>query len=321
MSLDKALWQVPEKCTGSEGLQHFAPCNSKSIPHFNSTNYLALNVSLSLPELSVRLFLWRWLNETWGERTMSCNWHNITGTCSCKKRRFKQTRNLSNQLLQQWCPPRMLQLAPSVKVRIQPQAVVLSLTSACKRGSLLYLFTEEPTGQEKVRPGESEDQRSYITWRLSGALQLQKIRSEHLLVKTFRSASEQFRVCDVVQVALKGRSDDRNMYVTYYAVPMTCTPLDHQPASRICCSRPHLNGLPLADSWTPEVALGIEMLIGADFSEKQLREGKQQICISHEFERVRSSSTLLCLKCWLIIMSQGRFQQSSNMHWLQETRY
>ena len=35
-------------------------------------------------------------------------------------------------------------------------------------------------------------QRNYITRRLSGALQLQKIRSENLLIKTFGSASEQF---------------------------------------------------------------------------------------------------------------------------------
>ena len=161
---------------------------------------------------------------------------------------------------------------------------------------------------------------SYITRRLSGALQLQKIRSEHFLVKNFGPASEQFRVCDVVQVVLKGRRDDLNMYVTCYAIPMTCTPLDHQPASRICCSCPHLNGLPLADSSSPEVALGIEMLIGADFFWKTAKVGKQQTCISHEFERVRSFSTRLCLKCWLIIISQGRFQHSSNMHWLQETR-
>ena len=63
-SSDKALWPVPEKCTGSDALWRFAPCNSKSIPHFNSTNYLAITWGLSLPELSVRLFLWRWLNET-----------------------------------------------------------------------------------------------------------------------------------------------------------------------------------------------------------------------------------------------------------------
>ena len=105
---------------------------------------------------------------------------------------------------------------------------------------------------------------SYITRRLSGALQLQKVRSEHFLVENFGSASEQFRVCDVVQVALKGRRDDLNMYVTCHAVPMICTPLDHQPASRICCSCPHLNGLPLADSSSPKVALGKEMFIGAD---------------------------------------------------------
>ena len=49
------------------------------------------------------------------------------------------------------------------------------------------------------------------------------------------------------------------MYVTCNAILMTCTPLDHQPASRICCSCPHLHGLPLADGSSPEVALGIEM--------------------------------------------------------------
>lgn len=45
-------------------------------------------------------------------------------------------------------------------------------------------------------------QRRYVTHRLSEALQLQKIPSENLLVKTFGSSSEQFWVCDVVQVCL-----------------------------------------------------------------------------------------------------------------------
>ena len=30
VSLDKALWPVPEKCTGSEGLRRFAPCEGCS---------------------------------------------------------------------------------------------------------------------------------------------------------------------------------------------------------------------------------------------------------------------------------------------------
>ena len=109
-------------------------------------------------------------------------------------------------------------------------------------------------------------QRSYITRRLKGALQLQKIRSENLLIKTFGSASEQFWVSDVVQVALKGRSDDLNMYVTCYTVPTICTPLDHLPLKLAAASCPHLNVLLLADSSSAEGVLEIEMLIGADFS-------------------------------------------------------
>lgn len=66
------------------------------------------------------------------------------------------------------------------------------------------------------------------------------------------------------------------MYVTCYAVLMTCTPLDHQPASRICCSCPHLNGLLLADSSSPEEALGIEMLSEADFFWKTGKGGNNK---------------------------------------------
>ena len=66
------------------------------------------------------------------------------------------------------------------------------------------------------------------------------------------------------------------MYVTCNAILMTCTPLDHQPASRICCTFPHLHGLPLADGSSPEVALGIEMLIGADFFWKTAKGGNNK---------------------------------------------
>ena len=68
-----------------------------------------------------------------------------------------------------------------------------------------------------------------------------------------------------MQVALKGRSDYLNMYVTCYTVPTICAPLDHQPIEFAAASYPHLNGLPLADDSSAEVVLEIEMLIGADF--------------------------------------------------------
>ena len=68
-----------------------------------------------------------------------------------------------------------------------------------------------------------------------------------------------------MQVALKGRSDYLNMYVTCYTVPTICAPLDHQPIEFAAVSCPHLNGLPLADSSSAEGVLEIELLIGADF--------------------------------------------------------
>ena len=108
-------------------------------------------------------------------------------------------------------------------------------------------------------------QRSYVTCRLSETLQLQKIRSENLLVKTFGSSSKQFRVCDVVQVCLKGLTDNLSMYVTCYTVPTICAPLDHQPVEFAATGYPDLNGLHLADSSSRDEGVVIEMLIGADF--------------------------------------------------------
>ena len=148
---------MPEKCTGSEGLRHFAPCNSKSIPHFNSTNYLALNVRSFSTRIKCQTFSVAmvernshflvsvpWLLKAFCGELEAREWCLAIGITSqepvnAKKSRIKQTRNLSHQLLQQRCPPRMPQLAPSVKVRIQRQAAVLSLTSACKRA--LYQTT------------------------------------------------------------------------------------------------------------------------------------------------------------------------------------
>ena len=63
-------------------------------------------------------------------------------------------------------------------------------------------------------------QKSYITNKLRNRLNLQKIESENLLVKTFGSASEQFKVCDVVQVCVKGL-DDVSMYILHV---MLCLP-------------------------------------------------------------------------------------------------
>ena len=149
-SSDKALWQVPEKCTGSDALWRFAPCNSY-IPHFNSTNYLALNVRSFSTRIKCQTFSVAmvernshfsvsapWLLEAFCgelEAREQCLAIGITSQepVNAKKSRIKQTRNQSHQLLQQWCPPRMPQLIPSVKVRIQLQAAALSLTSACER--------------------------------------------------------------------------------------------------------------------------------------------------------------------------------------------
>ena len=107
-------------------------------------------------------------------------------------------------------------------------------------------------------------QKSYITNKLRDKLNLQKIGSENLLVKTFGSASEQFKVCGVVQVCVKGL-DDLSMYITCYTVPTICAPLLHQPVEFAAQNYAHLHGLPLADNSVSSGNVSdIDILIGAD---------------------------------------------------------
>lgn len=111
---------------------------------------------------------------------------------------------------------------------------------------------------------DSGSQRTYITDRVSEALNLSAIRSESLLVKTFGSPQGLEMSCEVVELGLRVR-DGSLLTLSAVVVPFICNPLSSQPISDSGEHYPHLAGLDLADSATGGDLLEIDALVGSDF--------------------------------------------------------
>ncbi len=111
---------------------------------------------------------------------------------------------------------------------------------------------------------DSGSQRTYVTDRVSKALNLSPMRSESLLVKTFGSTQGLEMRCDVVELGLRVK-DGGLLTLTAVVVPFICNPLSSLPISDSGVCYPHLSGLDLADSAKGGDLLEIDALIGSDF--------------------------------------------------------
>ena len=112
---------------------------------------------------------------------------------------------------------------------------------------------------------DTGSQRSYISTRLREALGLPAIRSDTLIVKTFRSNYSEVQSCDVVSVCLRSLNDDLNMYIKAFTIPTICSPTANQAVDVAARSYSHLSDLPLADFCVAESDVDVDMLIGADY--------------------------------------------------------
>ncbi|CAB4026974.1 DUF1758 and DUF1759 and RVT 1 and Peptidase A17 d omain containing [Paramuricea clavata] len=110
---------------------------------------------------------------------------------------------------------------------------------------------------------DSGSQRSYITNSLKKRLGLVPIRTETLNLNTFGDDHFKKRRCDIVQLSLKGNSDNRK--ITALCFPNLCSPL----TTTIDLSLyPHLQELQLSDLNILEGRQNdssIDILIGADY--------------------------------------------------------
>ncbi len=118
-----------------------------------------------------------------------------------------------------------------------------------------------------TRPGlvaraviDSGSQRTYITSHLRDQLNLPRMGTETLRIKTFRAAETQNTSCDVVELGVNAEGDEA-LRMTALVVPFICNPLTSQP---INYAKHSYNHLELADSADASDTLDIDMLIGSD---------------------------------------------------------
>ena len=104
-------------------------------------------------------------------------------------------------------------------------------------------------------------QRSYVTVRVQEALNMRKVRSESMIIKTF--GSENRRTCDIVELGIVTKNGEP-LTLSAVVVPHICDPVRMQPISSFKNAYEHLSGLELADLGSVTGELEIDVLIGSD---------------------------------------------------------
>ena len=107
-------------------------------------------------------------------------------------------------------------------------------------------------------------QKSYISERARGLLNLEAKGEQSLSIATFGSNKGSARVCPVVNVGLCLRGYP-SMSLSVYVMPAICEPLARQPVSACVRQYPHLQGLELADSSSTGSSMPVDVLIGSDY--------------------------------------------------------
>ena len=111
---------------------------------------------------------------------------------------------------------------------------------------------------------DTGSQRSYLALLVKEALSLDSQCTETMLIKTFGSAVECRRSCNVVRVAVRTK-DKGLLELQFLTVPLVCEPLSGQPISYAVERYPHLSNLELADPvHHSSDNMEINVLIGSD---------------------------------------------------------
>ena len=124
---------------------------------------------------------------------------------------------------------------------------------------------------------DSGSQRTYITERVRKQLHLPRLRTECLIIHTFGNTKSEARQVDVVQLKVRGKKLNNEIYIEAICVPTICSPLRNQEVDMAVYKNKyeHLKELELADNYNG--GLRIEILVGLDFyysfMENEIREG------------------------------------------------
>ena len=108
---------------------------------------------------------------------------------------------------------------------------------------------------------DSGSQRTYVTEKLRNDLQLKKLRTEPIIIKTFGMENSCVKNIDVV--SLNVNCPNRDVVVEALVVPLICSDLIYQNVVPISKSYSHLCNLKLADNLYSENA-SVDLLIGLD---------------------------------------------------------
>ena len=124
---------------------------------------------------------------------------------------------------------------------------------------------EEPTPKLEVRAIlDLGSQRSYVTAKVQEALNLKRVRSESMIIKTFGSDDGDQRACDIVELRILTK-DGGSLTFSTVVVPHICDPVQMQPITPCKGVYQHLSDFELADSGDGTTELEVDMLIGSDY--------------------------------------------------------
>lgn len=107
-------------------------------------------------------------------------------------------------------------------------------------------------------------QRSYVTNQLRSSLNLKRIRTDTVSIKTFGSSGESTQVCDVVELKI-GTKQGESVKLTALSVPLICEPICGQPIEYAQRVFGYLSELELADTPEDTGSSAVDILIGSDY--------------------------------------------------------
>ena len=88
--------------------------------------------------------------------------------------------------------------------------------------------TEENVSRDARLLFDGGSQRTYITEELKNSLNLHPIRTETIVMKRFASDEGVLKTLDVVQLCVRGKIKNVNVYIEALCVPFLCSPLRDQ---------------------------------------------------------------------------------------------
>ena len=106
-------------------------------------------------------------------------------------------------------------------------------------------------------------QRTYVTVRVQEALNMRRVHSESMIIKTFGSERENKGTCNIVELGIVTKNGEP-LTLSAVVVPHICDPVRMQPISSFKNAYEHFSGLELADLGSITGELEIDVLIGSD---------------------------------------------------------